>query len=255
MLSPQSLIRGLVQRALPSVPNTDSANNDAAIRQFSYGEIVTQPLVRKAHNLADEGSYFVANMGVSAQNRPIGTSYSATAPWFIIQNQTVSQRLYLDYLAITAVTATTAASGANYTAVAIAIDPILRYSTNGTAMTLLCPNLMASNPTGINAYGPSSSAMTASAASGSVRLIVPQRLLRPAASGTALSVVGDVNLLNFGGVEGAVGSITIANANIMPQNFPPVIIGPGHSAVIYTWLNATTPAAGTDLGEIGFWVR
>ena len=258
MLSPQALIKGIVSRALPSL-NSDNTNSDVAFRQASYGELFSQPLVRKAHNLADEGSYFVTNTGQSAYNRPVGTSYSATAPWVLIQNQTAAQRLYLDYIAITAVTASTAASGAAYTALSISIDPVLRFSANGTNLTgnLVSPCGATPSPlnNGIVVYGPGSSALTATAASALARQVVGLRILRPAASGTALSVVGDMHLLNFGGVEGVAGSITVANANIIPMNLPPVSIGPGQSALVSTWCSATTPAAGTDAIEIGGWLR
>ena len=55
MLSPQALVRGIVQRALPSATNPDNINSDVALRQFPYGEIATQPIVRKAHNLESKG--------------------------------------------------------------------------------------------------------------------------------------------------------------------------------------------------------
>jgi hypothetical protein len=253
-LSPQALFRGLVQRVLPSAPNADSQNNDVAVRQWSYGELATQPMIRKSHALADEGSYFIANNVQTAQNRPIGTSFSAIVPWFIIQNQSQSNRLYLDYLAITAVTATTAASAAVATFLAIVIDSTLRFSANGTALTPVNPNMASVNASGAAIWSNGGSALAATAASAAARTLVGQRILRPAASATALSVVGDFHLLTFGGVEGAAGQ-TAATASIMPQNLPPVIVGPGMSAVIYTWLSATTPAAGTDIGEIGFFVR
>ena len=58
-------------------------------------------------------------------------------------------------------------------------------------------------------------------------------------------------LFNFGGVEGTqTGNITLANANIIPVPMPPVVLGPGHSALLYIWFQgATTPATGTFAGS------
>jgi hypothetical protein len=87
MLSPQALFRGLVQRALGS-PNADSSNIDVAVRQSTYGELYNQPLVRKAHNLADEGSYFVANNAQTGIASAYNTAFTATAPFMLIYNGT-----------------------------------------------------------------------------------------------------------------------------------------------------------------------
>jgi hypothetical protein len=65
-----------------------------------------------------------------------------------------------------------------------------------------------------------------------------------------------MNLITFGSVEGSTGSIVVANANIMPQAFPPVVVGPGQSALLYLWYPVmTAPTAATYAPEVGFWVR
>lgn len=252
-LSPQALIKGLVSRVLPTV-NADSANNDVALRQGSYGELYNQPLVRKAHNLADEGSYFVA--GTATGIVPTyGTTQVATSPVISIYNgNTAGQRVYLDYVALTAIAAGACTTLAGYSAIAVVIDNINRYTSGGTAMaTPVNPNMSVGTLSNVTI---NVGAIVAPAASGSVRTIVPIRNIRPGVSSTVINVVGDMNLLNFGGVEGAVGSITIANANIMPQALPPVIIGPGHTALVYLWYPVlSAPSAATYAPEIGFWVR
>src|SRR5437870_2109328 len=96
-LSPQALIKGLVQRALPTL-NPDSANNDIALRQEPSGGIYTQPLVRKHHVLADEGSYWVANSGQTGITPPLGVGFVATvAALTIYNNDSAQRRLFLDY--------------------------------------------------------------------------------------------------------------------------------------------------------------
>ena len=252
MLSPQALVRGLVARALP-VFNADNQNTDVALRQWPYGELATQPLIRKAHALADEGSYFVTNNAQAGIAPTYGTAFSATAPFIVIQN-IGSLRCYLDYIALVAIAAGASTTTAGYIAAAVVVDNILRYTSGGTALAAAVnPNMLSPNNVGINAY---CGAITAAAASGAARTICGVRNLRPSVSATVINVVGDMNLLNFGGVEGGAGSITIANANIMPQTFPPVIIGPQQSALIYLWFPVmTAPSAATFAPEIGFFVR
>src|SRR4051812_16825581 len=254
MLSPQALIRGIVQRALPTI-NPDSTNNDVAIRQGAYGEVYTQPLVRKQHNLADEGSYFVATNNQTAIVPTYGTSLVATSPFITIYNgNTNGQRIYLDYIALVAVVAGAQTTTAGYTAASVVIDNTNRYTSGGTAITgIVNPNMVSATASGATI---NCGAIVAPAASGSARTVVGLRNLRPSVSTTVINVVGDMNLLTFGSVKGAVGSITVANANIMPQALPPVIIGPGHTALLYIWYPVVSaPSAATYAPEIGFWVR
>lgn len=253
--STQALIKGVVSRILPT-PNADTSNNDVAVRQATYGELFTMPLVRKQHTLADEGSYYVANNAQTAIVPTYGTAFAATSPFIVISNGTANQRLYLDYIVLTAIVAGASTTTAGYTALAVYIDNILRYTSGGTNLT---PTVYNTNMvSGLNNSGASvyCGAIVAPAASGAVRPICGVRNLRPAVSATVINVVGDMNLLTFGSVEGAAGSITIANANVMPQALPPVVIGPGHSALIYLWYPVmTAPSAATYAPEIGFWVR
>jgi hypothetical protein len=254
MLSPQALVRGLVQRALPSF-NPDSANNDVAFRQWPYGEQAVMSLVRKSHVLADEGTYFIANNAQTGIVPTYGTAFSATAPFISIYNgNTNNQRLYLDYIALVAIAAGLQTTTAGYTAAAVVIDNINRFTSGGTAIGAgVNANMASSNASGATI---NCGAILAPAASGAARTLVGVRNLRPSVSTTVINVVGDMNLLNFGSVEGAVGSITIANANIMPQAMPPVVIAPGHTALLYLWFPVmTAPSAATYAPEIGFWVR
>lgn len=255
MLSPQALLRGIVQRALTGV-NPDNASNDVAARMFPYGEVATMPLVRKCHVLADEGSYFVTNNAQTAIVPTYGTGLVATSPFILIYNgNTNNQRLYLDYAALAAVVAGACTTAVGYIACAVVIDTGNRYTSGGTNLTanIVSPNMAAAGaPAGVLAY---CGAIVATAATAG-RTVCGLRVLRPGVSTTVINVIGDMHLLNFGGVEGAVGSITVANANIMPQALPPVVIGPGQSALIYLWFPVmTAPSAATFAPEIAFWLR
>lgn len=258
MLSPQALMRGLVRRYLPSAPGSDSINNDAAIRQFPYGEVCTQPMVRKAHNLCDEGSYWVTNNGVTGIVPTVGTGLVATSPFITIYNSNVAggPLCYLDYIDLINTANVTAASGIASTAAAVVIDPTNRYTSGGTSLTgnIVNTNMSVASASGVAVV---CGAIVSPAASPLARTLVGFRNIRPAVSGTQANVVGDQHLLNFGGVENnASGNITVANVNILPQSLPPVIIGPGQSALLYLWWpGITTPAGGGFAPEVGFWVR
>jgi hypothetical protein len=253
--STQAVMRGYPSRADP-VQNLDSSNNDIAFRAWSYGEIPTMPIVRKSHTLADTGSYYVCNNAQTAIVPTYGTSFSSTAPFIIISNGSTTKNLYVDYIALVSIVAGACTTTAGYTALAVYIDNILRYTSGGTNLSTNVYNpsfAFGANNSGASVY---CGAITAGAASGAVRPICGVRNIRPNVSSTIINVVGDMNLLNFGSVEGSVGSITIANANLMPQSLPPIVIGPGCTALIYLWYPVmTAPSAATYAPEIGFWVR
>jgi hypothetical protein len=196
MLSPQALIRGIVQRALPTI-NPDSTNNDVAIRQGAYGEVYTQPLVRKQHNLADEGSYFVATNNQTAIVPTYGTSLVATSPFITIYNgNTNGQRIYLDYIA--------SGSGSGWRA---DNDGGLYRSLGGGRQHQPLHlgrhrhhrHRQPQHGIGqrFRRHHQLRSDCTAPAASGSARTVVGLRNLRPSVSTTVINVVGDMNLLTL----------------------------------------------------------
>lgn len=255
MLSPQSLLRGLVARVLPTT-NPDSFNTDVALRMGRYGEVAMLPYVRKQHLLADEGSYFVANNNQSGVAEANNTTFSPTQPFVLIQNTDTGssgKRIYLDYIALNTTVAGSAASGLTVINAAVVIDGILRYSSNGSILTPQSPNMDISvGSVALVAVG----TVQATAASARARTICGLRTLRPCVSGAVADVVGEMKLLNFGSVEGATGSVTLANANVLPQAFPPIVIGPGQSAMLYVWqANGVTNVPASYSPEVGWWER
>jgi hypothetical protein len=258
-LSSQGLIRALVAKGLPP-PNFDGFNNDVALRLWTYGELVTMPLVRKAHSLAVEGTYYVVNNAQTGIVPTYGTGLVATSPFIVIQNQTLpalNQNLYLDYIALTSIAAGACTTAVGYTAASVVIDNILRYTSGGTNLTgsIVSPNMGAGvNNSSATVY---CGAIVAPAASGAARTVVGIRNVRPGVSTTVINVVGDNIVFNFGGVEAAnAGSVTVANASLIPVPMPPVVIGPGQAALLYLWYPVlTAPSAATYAPEIGFWVR
>ena len=240
----------------------DNERDGAPIRAGRYGEAYTLPLVRKSHSIADEGSYFVVNNAQSGITTGTSSAFSATAPFFIISNSdsfgnSNQKRIYLDYLNLVTTTAGSAASGLVNIQMAIVIDNTLRFSSGGTVLTnnVVNPNMDA--PAAKSVALVYAGALTATAASAAARTVVGMRILRPTVSGTVTDVVGETKNINFGGVEGSQnGSITVANANIIPVPAPPIIIGPGQSALVYIWFNnGATVVAAAYAVEAGWWER
>lgn len=252
MLSPQAFIRGLVSRALPNI-NPDSQNVDVGLRLDSYGGQFTNPRVRREHVLATEGSYFVVNNAQTAIAPNYNTAFTATAPFITIFNGG-TQRVNLAYCALTAVVAGACTTTAGYTAVAVVVDQGNRYTSGGTDLSskIVPPSygFPVQSLAGIQIV---CGAIVAT--SSNPRTVVGLRNVRPNVSSTVINVVGDMNLLTFGSVEGATGSIVIANANIMPQALPPIVIAPGNTALIHLFYPVmTAPSAATYAPELGFWV-
>ena len=99
-----------------------------------YGAIYTNPLVRKTHNLADEGSYFTANNAQTGIVPTYGTAFSSTLPFITIYNNS-ALRTYVDYAALVAIAAGACTTTAGYIALALATDTGNRYSSGGTNLT------------------------------------------------------------------------------------------------------------------------
>jgi len=260
-MATEVLVRGRISRSLPQ-QDVDGGRDGEPLRAGKYGEAVVLPMVRKQHNLADEGSYFVASSGSATGilfSPAVG--WVATTPCCVIYNSdtvtATSKRIYLDYINLVTTVVGSAASGLVRVEAAVYTDTGNRYASGGTEITanIYSPNMdVAARNSVARAYF---GAITASAASGSVRPVVPYRVLRATVSGTVADVVGETKWFNFGGVEGALnGSITIANANFITVPLPPIIIGPQQCVLLYVWQNVGgTPVAATYAPEIGWWER
>lgn len=259
MAGVKTIVQGLVSRLLPQ-GFTDDRDDMKPIRLWRYGEQCVQPMIRKTHALVDEGGYFIANNAQTGIASPVGTSFAATAAMMIITNtdteRNSGKRIYLDYLAlVTTAAGSFASAGVNLQAV-VTIDTGTRYSSGGTNLTanIINPNMDAPARTSVaNVYF---GALTATAATSSARTVCGLRILRPVVSATVADVVGELKLLNFGGVEAAMnGSITVAVANQIPHPMPAIVIGPQQTALVHFIMNGTTPAAASYAPEIGWFER
>jgi hypothetical protein len=261
MLSPSALIRGITSRILPAA-NQDSPQLDIPPRFGRYGESYVQSLVRKQHLLADEGSYFLTNNNAQSGILSSGaTGFVATTPAAVIYNTDSPtnpnyKRIYLDFLNLVTTVVGSAASGLVNLQGALYLDNGNRYSSAGSEITanIISPNMDLSPKSIARVFF---GAITATAATASARALSPLRVIRPAVSGTVMDVVGETKWLNFGAVEGMLnGSMVAANANFIQVPFPPVIIGPNQSALLYLWQNVGgTNVAATYAPELGWWER
>jgi len=261
-LSVGALVRGLVQQLRPASINTDTPNVDVAARQWRYGELVTQPIVRKQHALADEGSYFVANNAQTAVGPGTQVAFTAVNPFILLQNTSpvaTDIRVSLDYINLVSATAGSGtASTAVFQAAAVVLDQGLRFSSGGFQLTPLHTNMDLSRTSVVTCYA---GTLTAAAATGSARTICGQRNIRSGVSTTVPFTVSDIININFGGVEsaGSVGGTAanlFANACILSHSFPAVVIGPQQSALFYTYtIGVTALTAPTFFTEFGWWER
>ena len=247
MFAPQALIRGVVSRVLPTA-NLDSPQNDVSVRLLRYGELAAGLLVSKQHNLADEGSYFVANnAGTGVATAAAPTAFSDTAPLLNIFNKASAQqgtRIYLDYLRVLETAAGTAGTGFQ---VLIKLDNKNDYSSAGTQLTPVSPNMDLS---------PASVAdvrflPTNVAVSGFARTVLVATVF---AGATAPVAAGSQAALTFGSQDGVPSVQVVTTTGIGTVPCPPVIIGPGQSAII-EFLIPSQSAASSWTPDLGWWER
>jgi hypothetical protein len=218
-------------------------------------------MVRKQHALADEGVLFMTNNAQSGIATPTGTSFSATAGMLTITNtdtpgSPTAKRLYVDNIVLVTTAAGSWASAGVNTQIVVTIDQGERYSSGGTDLSANIVNPNMDGPARTSIAKVRFGNLTLTSASGSVRTICGLRILRPAVSATVADVVGECKCLNFGGVEGGMGSsITVANANIYAMPMPPIILAPNSTMNIHYIMNGTTPGAVSFAPEVTWWER
>lgn len=272
MLAPQALLRGIVQRLLPT-PFVDDRDTDKSVRFARYGEQFIQSLVRKQHNLSDEGTYFVThNAQTGIISSLIGTAFAQTtlSPFLLVTNteNAGGKSIYLDYLNLICTAAGAAASAGTNLMFAWSVDQSAgRYTSGGTDVTgspasgggSLNTNTGVSKRASVAQIN--AGALTLAAATSAARIIVPQRMLRVTNSTTVLGAVQDEVRMNFGGVEPNVSAIldlttakTVGYREVF--HLPPIVIAPGHCAVLHLWSPGAAASTGiTYLPELGHWER
>src|SRR5262249_14376964 len=114
-MSIETMLRGWVSRVLPQA---ESDNDPGQVRLGRYKDLMSIPIIRKHHGLADEGSYFVTNnSGTGVATAAAPTSFSDTAPMITLYNgdspsNQNNKRMHLDFIRLTQTAAGTA--GVNF---------------------------------------------------------------------------------------------------------------------------------------------
>lgn len=272
MLAPQALLKGLVARALPFIlPDGPEAERFA--RMGRYGDLKVEPNGHPDQILADEGSYFTAPMtpGQTAIQLGLSAAFSAVAAAFVLVNGDGAggKRGYLRSLRLAQSVAPTSGVDLRY---AVVLDGVNRTPTTvsnapnsdrgpGTAATATAYRALANNVNQDDArapvcipYFPFSTAggapPTVPAASAFARTIVGGGYLK-----NSIPVVKDQYVLQFGSVDrGGTFQGAAALAKIV-EHAPPIVIGPGQSALIYLW-SASNITAGNAWDDVALdWIE
>lgn len=235
----ESLIKGKVARELPT-SDIDGARDGEPLRIAQYGEAVVMPLASKGLVAADEGSHFIATNptpGTGIATIAALASLVDTSPFILIRNDnpvaTVKTRIYLDYLKLVCTAVGTAGTAVRY---AIKTDSAgNRYTSGGSMITPVCTNRDSDRSSMAQIYA---GALVAAAATSG-------RLLGHGLFRSAIPVINDSYMLNFGGSDPAPTALvnngaTLTNANAV---HPPVVIGPGQWCAIHIWLPSQSAAS------------
>lgn len=272
MLSPSSLLRGLVSRFLPPAV-ADDLDTDRPVRLGRYREAAVLSMVRKSHLLTEEGTYFVANNAQTGIIEGTNTAFSITAPTLYLSNTAdpsdpAAKWVGMDYIDLTVSTAGATGTAVQGKALSIYLTKGNNYSSGGTDLS---SKVWALNPrVGANAsisklYFGALTTTDLAVTKGVTRPIVGQRIYRmPVTATTAPDAVGDRLRLEFGGVEeeasGQLGTTGALMANVFQTvlKVPPVSVPPGWSLHVCTWdlVSGGSYSTGvTWLPEAGWWER
>lgn len=199
-----------------------------------------------------EGCYYRASNPTfdTALALGIDTAQSDTASAAVVfDNDAAATRdIILDYVRWTYVVAPASATSVQ---IGVVMDNKNRFASAGSLASIY------------NARSDVSAASVMSAGTGVLRLGdvtanangTPRRFGR-ATLKSAIPVIGDSMLINFGSIDFAsMGLLSGAGAAQFVNNQGPVVIAPGHSAVLHIWHPGNAVTAATVLWDIGWWER
>ena len=231
-----------------SLPTPGNQGEQLTVRSSKYGELLTQPLNRRA--LALEGSYFIATnptIGTGIAGIAASTSYDAAEHLLWVRNTSTTKKLVLDFIEITC---TAAGASGTTTGFTLTTDKgTSRRGTGGSDITAIhCPNRsLSESPECSVAFG----ALATAAASADVKLVF-NGLAR-----SVIKVVGDSYRFNF--VDDDKWSFCgtdLAGTAIAKVNIPnqPVILGENDQFLLSDW-GASQSGASSYEFRMGFWMR
>jgi hypothetical protein len=228
---------------------------EASNRGNRYGENYVQMFHGKKHNLADEGSYFVATnptlntaIALTTSITTWADSGATSSSALFMKNSELrtnasAKRVYFDYIKMTCVGAPTSATEWQY---AIHTDDAAaRYTSGGTALVPINPNADSSVVSIVTGYF--GAVVTAAATN---RRLVSRGMIRP-----SIPVVRDEFIIVSGPIElgGSYGAAAGVLSRIVVPT-PPIIIGPQQQMVLSLW-GVACAAASTWEFELCWWER
>lgn len=240
---------GKTGRALPGSPNAD--NQVAEPRLGRYGEALTMTAGNLRHTMSEEGSYFYAqNATIDAATTLAGHAAPVladlyTKPFLFMRNDASNgnQKLIsLDFIHIQVITAGANGTSDNWAA---ELDTGTARSSNGTALTVVNPNMQSNNTSLCTLKG---GAPTASAATASQRKI-GHGVFRP-----SIAITGDKYTFLFG-ADATTENNVVASAithHIVP--LPAVKLGPTDQFLLHLYAPSQS-AAGVYKVSMGWWER
>jgi hypothetical protein len=268
MLAPGTLLKGLIRRFLPA-PVQEGPESEGYVRLLRYNEMAVGSLIRKAHVLADEGTYFVGNNAQTGIIDAASVGFVVTTPSLYLANTAdpgdpTAKSIGMDYvdLSVTTVGALTTGVSKFF---AIYLDKGNNYTSGGTDLSAKIWNVnprMGANASIAKLYFGALITGTPAVNKGTTRPIVGERQYRMPVSATVPDAVGDRLRIEFGSVEGEasgqLGTTGAVMANVFQSvvKVPPLVIPPGWSMALY--LCAQTGAYGTGttyLPEAAWWER
>ena len=234
--------------------------NPSVVRMGAYGELTCESIGRKQHKLVDEGSYYWCRSPIIGTGIGTGAAVNAlvdTTPFLIISNNApalsggVPKNIYLDYLKLQC---TGAGTGGTNLLFATRIDNILRYSSGGSGSGGTGLTTVLAGPYPLNTMAqPSSNALVYAGALAAIAGSVQQRTLTNGIFRTAIPVVNDNYLINFGGNDTLLDGVLVSGTNVAQRTHPhcSVTIAPQCSFLLYLWSASQTVAASFEF-ELGW---
>lgn len=242
--------QGNTQRELPGAQTNNTLQPFRTSRYCEMG--VQSVLGSKMHMLAEEGTYFTATnatLGTAIAGTAAPTAFSATVALLSLYNTAVqgsagAKSIYLDFIRLEVRAAGT--NGTNFL-YAQSIDAGNRFSSGGTAITPVNPNIgLTTTSGGTLNFG----ALTATAASASVRRVSHGQIR------SVIKVIGDTYLFTFGNSSPmATGMVMEGTAQAtIPVHCPPVVLGPNTTFLLHE-IAASQSVAATYEISMGWWER
>lgn len=239
---------GLVIRESAIAAGTDAAGVGQA--GSKYGDALVSPIGGPLDHLCDEGLLHIATnptpgTGIASLAAP--TAYIGTKPFILMKNAHASKRLSVRWIKLSVTAAGTGGTAIHYAAVISGANSA-RYTSGGSTLAPVCPNLSKDSDTGTVIY--CGAIVSVAPTSEAIRLLGHQ-IVRP-----VIPVLGDTYLFTFGGLENNLGGNIVEGTAIASLAFPhvPFSIGQNEWFAFHLWLPSQSAASSYEV-EVAYTLR